>query len=215
MTLRPFALPCQQQGAPTRFSSTDDSSRLTTSTHSQAMFEFKGTAAESTEGSGPDWKAVNHQNFPDLSKRPLTAMREPAHYQRTKTEGAKRPSLQLRSRSTSSAPVYSRPQDRDEFSPVATSFDRRTPRSLIDRRSIAGGSTQTRDSLDSFTPRALMAKGSRFLKRQNSKQELTSLRTLDWVEGSESAHVHRLIDERPLPDFRHSRTWSMSDRKTP
>lgn len=181
------------------------------------MFEFKGTVADSTEGSGHDWKVVNHQNLPDLSKRPFTAMREPApRHQRTKTEGAKRPSLQLRSRSNSSAPVYSRPQDRDEFSPVATSFDRRTPRSLIDRRSVSGGSTHTRgDSLDSFTPKALMAKGSRFLKRQNSKQELTSLRTLDWVEGSESAHVHRLIDERPPLDFRHSRSWSISDRKTP
>ena len=178
------------------------------------MFEFKGTAADSTEGGGHDWKVLNH---PDLSKRPFAAMREPAHHQRTKTEGAKRPSLQLRSRSNSSAPVYSRPQDRDEFSPVATSFDRRTPRSLTDRRSSSGGrSTHTRgDSLDSFTPKALMAKGSRFLKRQNSKHELTSLRTLDWVEGSESGHVHRLIDERPPPDFRRGRSWSISDCKTP
>lgn len=60
-----------------------------------------------------------------------------------------------------------------------------------------------------------MAKGSRFLKRQNSKQELTSLRTLDWVEESESAHIHRLIDHRPPPDFRRSKTWSTDDRKIP
>lgn len=177
------------------------------------MFEFKGTA---TDGSGNDWKVVDHPSFRDLGKRPFTAMRRPAHHQRTKTEGAKRPSLQIRSRSNSSAPIYSRPQDRDENSPVATSFDRRTPRSLVDRRSISGGSTHTRgDSLDGFTPKALMAKGSRFLKRQNSKQELTSLRTLDWVEESESAHVQRSIDERPPPHFRHSRTWSAGDCKTP
>lgn len=159
---------------------------------------------------------MDHPNFRDLGKRPFTAMRRPAHHQRTKTEGATRPSLQIRSRSNSSAPIYSRPQDRDEVSPVATSFDRRTPRSSVDRRSISGGSIHTRgDNLDGFTPKALMAKGARLLKRQNSKQELTSLHTLDWVEESESAHEQRRIDERPPPRFRHSRTWSIGDCETP
>ncbi len=72
----------------------------------------------------------------DLGKRPFTTMLQPAHHQRAKAEDTRRPSLQLRSRSNSSAPSYSRPQDRDDLSPVATPIDRRTPRSLFDRRSL-------------------------------------------------------------------------------
>ena len=178
------------------------------------MFEVKGTAADSTDGSGLDWRVVDHRNIQDLGKRPFTTMLQPAHHQRAKTEGAKRPSLQLRSRSNSTAPNYSRPQDKDDLSPVATSIDRRTPRSLVDRRSVSGGSTHTRgDSYDSFIPKAWMTKGSRFLKRQNSKQELTSLRTLDWVEESEKARANHVLN-RPLPpDFSHSRMPSTGARK--
>ncbi len=178
------------------------------------MFEFKGTAADSTHGSGLDWRVVDHKNIQDLGKRPFTTMLQPAHHQRAKTEGVRRPSLQLRSRSNSSAPSYSRPQDRDDLSPVATPIDRRTPRSLFDRRSVSGGSTRTRgDSHDPSTPKAWMAKGSRFLKRQNSKQELTSLRTLDWVEESEKAHVRHVLDQLPPPEFRHTRVRSTGDRR--
>lgn len=177
------------------------------------MFEFNGTATDSIEGSRLDWRVVDHRNIQDLGKRPFATMLQPAHHQRAKTEGARRPSLQPRSRSNSSAPIYSRPQDRDDLSPVATPSDRRTPRSPVDRRSVSGGSTHTRaDSLDSFTPKAWMAKGSRLLKRQNSKQDLTSLRTLDWVEESKEARVHQVIDQRP-PDFRHSRMRSTGDCK--
>ncbi|KAF6241855.1 hypothetical protein HO173_000567 [Letharia columbiana] len=176
------------------------------------MFEFKGTAADSTEGSRLDWRVVDHKGIQDLGRRPFTTMLQPAHHQRAKTEGARRPSLQLRSRSNSSAPNYSRPQDRDDLSPVSTSIDRRTPRTSVDRRSVAGGSTHTRgDALDSFAPKAWMAKGSRFLKRQNSKHELTSLRTLDWVEESKEARVHHVLDQPPSPDFMHSRTPSTGD----
>lgn len=155
---------------------------------------------------------MDHRNIQDLGRRPFTTMLQPAHHQRAKTEGTRRPSLQLRSRSKSSAPNYSRPQDRDDRSLPATSFDRRTPQSLVDRRSVSGGSIHTRgDSLDNFTPKAWMAKGSRFLKRQNSKHELTSLRTLDWVEDSEKARLRYGQDQPPSPYLRHSRVWSTDD----
>ena len=156
---------------------------------------------------------MDHRNTQDLGKRPFTTMLQPRHHQRTKTEGAKRPSLQLRSRSNSSAPNYSRPQDKDDFSPVATSIDRRTPRNSVDRESVSEGSTQVRgEILDSFSPKSWMAKGSRFLKRQNSKQELTSLRTLDWVEESK-ARPHHVLDQPPSPDFGLSRIRSTGDCK--
>lgn len=175
------------------------------------MFEFKGAAADSTEGSGLDWRVVDHRNLQDLGKRPFTTMLQPAHHQRRKTEGARRPSLQFRSRSNSSAPNYSRSHDTHDLSPVTTLIDRRTTRSSLDRRPASGASTHARgDSLDSFTPKAWMAKGSRFLKRQNSKQDLTSLRTLDWLE-EEEARVQRILDQPPPPDFRHSRTPSIGD----
>lgn len=157
---------------------------------------------------------MDHTNIQDLGRRPFTTMLQPAHHQRTRTEGTRRPSLRLRSRSNSSAPNYSRPQDRDDLSPPATPYDRRTPQSLLDRRSVSGGSINTRgDSLDSFTPKAWMAKGSRFLRRQNSKQELTSLRTLDWVEDSEKARLQYGQDQPPPPHFRFSKAWSTDDRK--
>ncbi|CAF9904432.1 hypothetical protein IMSHALPRED_000052 [Imshaugia aleurites] len=176
------------------------------------MFEFKGTG-NSTEGDGLDSKVVDHSNVQDMGQRPFPAMPQSAHHQRAKTEGARRPSLQLRLRSNSSAPSYSRPQDRDDLSPAKLSSDRRTPHSLLDRRSFSGGSLHTRgDSLDSFAPKAWMAKGSRFLKRQNSKQELTSLRTLDWVEeASEDARVQHLLYQSSPPRLTHSRVRSTGD----
>ena len=173
------------------------------------MVGFKGTATDLTEGSGLDWRLMDHRNIQDLGKRPFTTMLQPAHHQRRKTEDARRPSLQFRSRSNSSAPNYSRPHDTDDLSPVATPIDRRTTRNSGGRRPISAASTHARtDSLDSFTPKAWMAKGSRFLKRQNSKQELTSLRTLDWL-AEEEARVQRILDQAP-PASRHSRSPSTS-----
>lgn len=67
------------------------------------------------------------------------------------------------------------------------------------------------DVLDSFT-KAWKAKGSRFLKRQNSKQELTSLRTLDWVEESE-ARVRDVLEQAFPPPSRHSSMGSIGDRE--
>ena len=156
---------------------------------------------------------MDHKHIQDLGRRPFTTMFQPGHHHRAKTEGARRPSLQLRSRSSSFAPTYSRPQDRDDLSSDVTPKVRRTARSPADRRSVSSDSQHTRgDNLDSFTPKAWLAKGSRFLKRSNSKQELTSLRTLDWVEESQEARVHHLLDHPPS-DFRHSKTQSTDDGK--
>lgn len=177
------------------------------------MFEFKGTAADSPQSSRPDWRVVDHQHIQDLGRRPFTTMFQPGHHQRAKTERARRPSLQLPSRSHSFAPNYSRPQDRDDLSDETPRL-RRPPRNPADRRPISSGSQHTRgDSLDSFTPKAWLAKGSRFLKRSNSKHELTSLRTLDWVEESQEARHHHLLDHPP-PEFRRSRTQSTNDVST-
>ena len=173
------------------------------------MFEFKGT--ESIEGSRPEGRIMDHMNVQDTGRRPFTPMRSPAHHQRRNTEGAGRPSLPLRSRSNSYAPNYSRSQDRDDFSSAALAADIRRPRLFVDRRH-SGGSTQTRDGLENFTPKAWMAKGSRLLKRQHSKHELTSLRPLDWVEEDEEPRVQRPA-RSPPSNLRHRRMQSSADRK--
>ena len=114
---------------------------------------------------------MDHRNIQDLGKRPFTTILQSPHHQRAKTKGVRSPSLPLRSRSNSSTSSYSRSQDRDDLSSVATSIDRRTPRSLFHRRSGSGRSTHTRrDSHDTSHPKAWMAKGSRFLKRQNRER---------------------------------------------
>ena len=149
---------------------------------------------------------MHHSNVQDLGKSPLTTMLRPAHHQRRKTEGAGRPSLPPRSRSNPSAPNYSRPQERD-----GVSVDVRTPRLFVDRRH-SGGNTRG-DGFDTLIPKAWVAKGSKLLKRQNSKHELTSLRTLDWKDQNEEVRAHHLRPAPPPPDLKHSRMRSTGDRK--
>ena len=175
------------------------------------MFEFKGTAAASKEGTESEWRLVDHSNIQNLGRRPFTTMVLPTTPQRSKTEGARRPSLPLRSRSNSFAPTYSRPSGTEDLAPVATSIYRPTPRLVVDRRSLAAGSTHTKgDNLDIFTPKVWMAKGSKLLKRENSKHQLTSLRTLDWVEEKGEARAHH-VTASPPPNFRRSRVRAASD----
>lgn len=157
---------------------------------------------------------MDHMNIRDLGRRPFTTMVSPAVHQRTTTESAGRPSPPLRSRSNSSAPLFSRPQDTEDLLPVATAIYRRTPRLSMKRRSLSAGSTHTKgDSSDLFTPKAWMAKGSKLLKRENSRHELTSLRTLDWVEESQEARAHHAIGPPSPREFRRSRIRSTSDCK--
>ena len=58
-----------------------------------------------------------------------------------------------------------------------------------------------------------MAKGSKLLKRENSKHELTSLRPLDWVEEKDGARAQHVTAPPPPPAFRRSRVRSTSDCK--
>ena len=176
------------------------------------MFEFKGTAAASKEGTGSEWRFEDHNNIQNLGRRPFTTMVLPSTSQPSKAEGAKRPFPPLRSRSNSFAPTYSRPSGTEDLAPVATSIYRPTPRLRVDRRSLAAGSTHTKaDSLDIFTPKVWMAKGSKLLKRENSKHQLTSLRTLDWVEEKEQARAHYVRAPPPPPEGGRSRVRASSD----
>lgn len=77
-----------------------------------------------------------------------------------------------------------------------------------DVRSIAGSIQSRADRSDSMT-KSLFSRGTKLLKRQNSKSNLTSLRTLDWVEASyERDQIQELAGWRLLKNSRIDSTGS-------
>lgn len=167
------------------------------------MFEFNGTmAADPTIGRGPDWRVTDYQNNHRRSFTP-----KPTLHHRALTEDVRRPHLlQKRSRSNTSIAslVPLTPPEGSSLSP-SISIDRSTSNSSSDRRSVSGSIHARNSSTDSFG-KTLMAKGSRLLRRQNSKQELTSLHTLDWLSAVDGpGHVQEMSAR---PGSRQSRIQS-------
>ena len=164
------------------------------------MFEFKGTAAADTTGANsPDWRVTDHQNIQRLGRRSYTPMISPIPpptlRHRALTEDVRRPKmLQKRSRSNTSIGSLT-PYEGDAVSP-AISIDRSTSGSSADRRSVAGSIHARASSADSFG-KILMAKGSRLLRRHNSKQDLTSLQTLDWLPSVDGQGPVQEMSNRP------------------
>ena len=149
------------------------------------MFVFKGTAAAdlSKDGKERDWRVTDHYNIQQLGRRPFTTMVQPTLHQRSLTEDTRRSSLlQVRSRSNSSTASQTILEG-GKLSPIP-SVDRYTPRTSSERRSFSGASIHKRAASSESFGRTLMAKGSRLLRRNNSKQDLdlTSLHTLEWLE---------------------------------
>lgn len=176
------------------------------------MFEFKGTAAAESQLAGKDgeWRVVDHDNIRKLGKRPFTTMLAPPtpapHHHRALTEDIRRPTLTVRSRSNSSMPSSAPYENRPSPS---IAMDRLTPRSSTsaDRHSFAGNSLYTRGDRSESFGKTLMAKGSRFLKRQSSKNDLTSLYPMDLSEN-DKRHVQEMSDR---PGSRHSRIRSTGE----
>lgn len=111
---------------------------------------------------------------------------------RSKTSGSTHPSLDIDSVPKLSKDVSSRRRSQDV-------------------RSIAGSIQSRADRSDSMT-KSLLSRGTKLLKRQNSKSNLTSLRTLDWVEASyERDQIQELAGWRLL---KHSRIDSTGDCMT-
>ncbi|KAK0512648.1 hypothetical protein JMJ35_004665 [Cladonia borealis] len=174
------------------------------------MFEHKGTmAADPTIGRGPDWRVTDYQNNHRRSFTP-----KPTLHQRALTEDVRRPHLlQKRSRSNTSIASLTplTPREGSSLSP-AISIDRSTSNSSSDRRSVSGSIHARNSSTDSFG-KTLMAKGSRLLRRQNSKQELTSLHTLDWLSAVDGpGHVQEMSAR---PGSRQSRIQSRVEEGSP
>ena len=155
-------------------------------------------AADPTIGRGSDWRVTDYQSNHRRSFTP-----KPTLHQRALTEDVRRPHhLKKRSRSntsTGSLATLTSPEG-SSLSP-AISIDRSTSNSSSDRRSVSGSIHARNSSTDSFG-KTLMAKGSRLLRRQNSKQELTSLHTLDWLSAVDGpGHVQ---DKSARPGSRQS-----------
>ncbi len=160
------------------------------------MFEFKGTSSvdASNDSKERDWRAGDHSNLQQLESRPLTTMHPPqtSLHQRSLTEDTQRPSLlQLRSRSYSS--IASQIAYHGSERPPPLSISRPTSRASIDRQSISDRSIYTRAGISERFGKTLMARGSKLLRRQNSKHDLTSLQTLEALEETNGkAHIQEM-----------------------
>ena len=157
-------------------------------------------AADTTGGKEPDWRVTDHQNIQQLGRRAFTPMltptSQPTLHHRDLTEDVRRPNvLQKRSRSNTSIASLGIPYEGGSLSP-AISIDRSTSGSPADRRSVSGSVHTRASSADSFG-KSLMAKGSRLLRRQNSKQDLTSLHTLDWLASVDGPGPVQEMSNRP------------------
>lgn len=168
------------------------------------MFVFKGTAAAeaSKDQSLREWRVTDHYNIQELGKHPFHTMLQPSLHHRSLTEDARRPPLpQPRSRSSSSIALHTLYEKRR---PSHTpSFDQSPVKNWADRRPSSSGSVHKRvGSSDNFG-KTLMAKGSRLLRRQNSKHDLTSLETLEWLEDVKQETANRPAS-KPSPIRRGS-----------
>ncbi|MCJ1304787.1 hypothetical protein MMC08_007600 [Hypocenomyce scalaris] len=93
------------------------------------------------------------------------------------------------------------------------SADMSSRRRSQDARSLTGSIQSRADRSDSVT-KSLFSRGTKLLKRQNSKSNLTSLRTLDWVEASyERDQIQELAGWRLLKHSRIDSTGSAKDIK--
>ena len=147
-------------------------------------------------------RAQMHQVGPAL---PKGAVDRPYHIASTMPNYR----LDPRSRSKTTPSTYS---TLGMDSESKSSKDKSSRRRSQDVRSIAGSIQSRADRSDSMT-KSLFSRGTKLLKRQNSsKSNLTSLRTLDWVEASyERDQIQELAGWRLL---KHSRIDSTGNCMT-
>lgn len=153
------------------------------------------------------WQLVSIDNPGRTGRKQYTTVAQDisSRHRRGLTEGTKRMSaLRPRWRSnTTTAPATGY-----QLSPAST-IEAPTPLYQIQESRPQSGWSDS-DRSDSFTKsKSWMSKGSRMLKKQNSKFNLSSSRTMDWVvECDEGAD----LPNGPLPRAqKHYRMWSAGD----
>ncbi len=148
------------------------------------MFESRGPLEDSKKPmEQPEWQVAGHDRIQQLGERPLSPMRQTPHHQRSATEDLRRPPIpKLRSRSNTSTSNDISFRGQAASQPSLETSDSYGSRNLNDRRSLPPGGHLRGERSESLRM-TLMKKGSRLLlKRQNSQQNLTSLRTVDWSQ---------------------------------
>ena len=156
------------------------------------------------------WQVVNHI-VGETETRPYTAEAQApaARHRRGRTEGFKRLSM-LKSRSRRNTTTADAPMN-DHITP-SSSFESSNP-DHQDEASRPQSVWSDSDHSDSQTKR-WVAKGSKMLKKQNSRFNLNSSRIVDWVEedddptGQDSGATSR-VHGKP------SRMWSTGTGKLP
>ncbi|KAL9608744.1 MAG: hypothetical protein Q9167_006433 [Letrouitia subvulpina] len=153
------------------------------------------------------WQMVSIDNPSRTGRKEYTtvAQEAPSRHRRGFTEGTRRMSaLRTRWRSnTTTAPPAGY-----QFSPASTVEAPTSSYQIQEYRPQSGWSDSDRS--DGFTKsKSWVSKGSRMLKKQNSKFNLSSSRTMDWVvecdEGADPLNG-------PLPrEQKHYRMWSTGD----
>ena len=137
--------------------------------------------------------------------RPYMTPQQPTLNHCRASEGSRRNSMStsrsgtIRPRSSTAMTDYSTNQYCHSSS---SSIHMSSPRDLHDMRSISENIVSRSDRPESLT-KTLVSKGYKLLKRQNSRSDLTSLRTMDWMEQSNGEKTSR----KPA---KHSR-WQSTD----
>lgn len=93
--------------------------------------------------------------------------------------------------------------------PSPTSTRNRAKDKKPDDVRLSSGSTSLYPEKSEGLAKTLMARGSRLLRRQNSKSDSTSLRTWQWLEASQgSVGACEGYSAKALGDFKHNRMHS-------
>ncbi len=135
-------------------------------------------------------------------ERPYMSPQQPtANYRRGFPDGSRRNSMAGTQPRSSTAMAAHSP---NEYSLSPSSSIHMSPsRDLHDMRSISESIVSRTDRPESLA-KTLVSKGYKLLRRQNSKSDLTSLRTMDWMEKSKVENMYRSKNSK------HSR-WQSTD----
>ena len=126
---------------------------------------------------GDDWQNASYDDLPSPTERPQFTIRQPTNHQRTMTENIPRPSsIQSPPRRRSNTVS---PNERIALSRPTLTIE--TGRKPYDRRSTSLGFHGRPERSGSFT-QTLKTRASRFLRRQDSHGNLTSLKPIDWSD---------------------------------
>ena len=135
----------------------------------------------------------------------MTPQQPPLDHYGAFAEGSRRSSMAtprsgtIRPRSSTAMTDYST----NEYCHSSSSSPRMSsPRDLHDMRSMSESIISRTDRPESLT-KTLVSKGYKLLRRQNSRSDLTSLRTMDWMEQPGGDNMSRKL-------AKHSR-WQSTD----